>query len=789
MAFRAPGASSTPHLEVVRSDDMAADAYGHRLVWQVRKVRFQDVDSGRFIAEGVPAGIVPALPAHLAHLQPSLVSGVTVLGTSPTFVANDQVGHVLECRGRWIDHELYGLQFDVLYVNEQVPTTPDALKKYLGSGKFPGIGPAIAKEMIGRWGVDVLNILDNDPDRLAEINGLTPVRVAKILAAWKEKRSRFALTAFLGSHGIGESKAMKVIDELGDTGDLETKIRANPYLLTTVDGIGFRTADQVAMSLGVPQDSPVRIEAALAHILNDATQQQGHTAISDIDWLRKAAGELGYTEEMLRPYCQALLDNQTVVLRTLPVRAPGTSLVQPRRCVSLYTEALKEHRVARNLERLRKSASQLDADAKEMAVHYIQSADRGLDPSQQRAVLAMVDNASMIMTGGPGTGKTTTLRAAVELFKRQGLEVVLAAPTGRAAKRMEEAIGHTASTMHRCLEYKPHIGFGRNASNPLNGQVFIVDEASMIDTTMASAWLSALPDGGRMIWVGDADQLPSVGSGDVLRNLIESGHLPVARLTRVHRQAEGSGIAWNAQRILQGASPGAGGDPWVDDFAFVSANTADQVIDQIKELVAGFQAAGVPPQSIQVLSPQRTGALGVSNLNHELRWFLNPKQKTPIPPEDCPKWLEGDRVMQTKNNYDLEVFNGDMGTIVKIGNDESLVVEMEGERKVTFSKVASRGLQMGYAITVHKSQGGERPVIVMVCSSAHTFMLNQNLLYTGVTRGRDKVVLVGDPRAAFLAVRKHDEQVRTTGLVHEINRVMAQASPQPPPARAPARRP
>lgn len=760
----------------------------------VRRMRFKNPETGLFIAEGVPGSSHVELPPQLAAAYRHAVGPgkpIVIKGVSPSLMADDPVGTTLSCRGHWVVNDTYGLQFDVVYVQDTIPTTPDALRKYLGSGRLKGIGPVTANEMVERWGVDALRILDTEPLRLLEITGLTPSKVAAITETWKAKRAFYGLVSFLGEHGLGESKALKIQECLGEE-QLEHRIRENPYVLTEVEGIGFKTADAVARSLGFEPSSPVRINAALQHILNERIQKDGHTAVPSAEWINQAASELLRPREEVQRYCQELINTGKVLLRHLTVvrkeqRNGGEEWVSGvQECVSPMRVARQENEIAKGIARLAHFFVSPGAQERETALQALESTERNLDPSQKAAAWTALTSPVSVITGGPGTGKTTTLRTIVEVLLEQGERVVLAAPTGRAAKRMAEAIGQEAKTMHRCLKYTPAKGFDHHSGKPLVGSVFVVDETSMVDTAMGAAWLNALPSGARLILVGDADQLPSVGPGDVLRSLVDSKALTdskavtVARLTKVHRQVEGSGIAWNARRILEGHPPSFDGDPWVHDFAFLKAEDNAGIQAHLLRLIDGYLQRGIKPQDIQVLSPQRTGEVGVDALNHLLRWSLNPEKPVPMDPEETPRFLIGERVLQTKNNYDLEVFNGDLGTVVAIRDDESMDVEMEDGRTVVYDKLAAKNLQLGYAMTVHKSQGGERPVVLMVCSASHTYMLNRNLLYTGITRGRNHVVMVGSARTAMLAARKRDELVRVTGLGCEFERVF---KARPAPAR------
>lgn len=734
------------------------------LTLTVLRTRSHNPDTGFFIAEGRLLDPVPPLPPDLVEMGVRAPPNVFIKGVSQAFEGTDQVGATMECVGEWSMDERYGLQFLVTFVKSTTPTTVEALEKYLGSGQLKGIGPASARMIVDRWGLDTLRILDNTPERLSEISGLTPNKVEVISGAWKEKRELYEVVSFLGLHGIGENLAIRVRDALGIKG-LEQKVRDNPYLLTEIEGIGFKKADDVAISLGFPPNSPQRTAAALQHILSEHTKQNGHTAIPVSKWIDEAVAQLRRPREEVRRICQALVNARRVVLRELLAMDSHGNPVKEM-CVSPTRDALAERSVANNLKRLIEGARPLDIEQRSIVSRIISSPDRSLDPSQKAAAWEVFQAPVSVLTGGPGTGKTTTLRSIVDAAKEMNLNVVLAAPTGRAAKRMEEAIGMEAKTMHRQLGFSPGSGFKCNENNPMSGDVFVVDEASMVDTMMMSAWLRAIPSGARAIMVGDADQLPSVGAGDVLRDLIASGRVPVSRLTRVHRQAEGSGIAWSASQVKDGRVLSIEGDPWRDDFSFVRGADSNEIRTQMVDLINGLLSQGVPATDIQVLSPQRTQDCGTIALNEMLRGLLNPNRP------DAEKLAEGlcvgERLMQVKNDYDLEVFNGDMGTVSRLKEDGSLEMVMEDGRTVEFPKTALKNLEFGYAITVHKSQGGERPVVIIPISRGHSFSLNRSLLYTAITRGKDRVILIGDGRTAALAVRKKIDLHRITGLLREM---------------------
>lgn len=733
----------------------------------IQRLKFHNHETGFFIAEAVAAGPVPRLPAAIADLGVRVPSTIMLRGTSQSFQGTDQVGATLECAGEWTLDPRYGLQFSVLFVQSAVPTTAEALEKYLASGQLKGIGPSTARAIVDKWGLDTLRILDHTPERLSEIAGLTEAKIQAIGEAWRSKRELYNVISFLGLHGIGETLALRVREALGSV-DLERKVRANPYLLTEIEGIGFKKADAVALSVGFPSNSPQRLAAALQHILRENVQKNGHTAIPVSQWMDEAAAQLLRPRDEIRAMCQKLVDSKLVVLRTLQVHTPDDGLA-PQSCVSPMREGLSERQIANHLKRLIEGHAGISIDQNATVQRIVSDPARRLDPSQKEAGWAVFQSPVSVLTGGPGTGKTTTLRSIVAAAREMGWEVVLSAPTGRAAKRMEEAIGMEAMTMHRRLGFAPGQGFKKREDDPMVGNLFVIDEASMVDSMMMHAWLRAIPTGATVLFVGDADQLPSVGAGDVLRDFIASRRIPVSRLTRVHRQAEGSGIAWNASQVLAGRAPAMNGDPWRDDFAFLKADDNQAIRDSLVELIEGMIRQGVPHADIQVLCPQRTLDCGTEALNDLLRGLLNPTR--PDAERLAAGLCVGERLMQTKNNYDLEVYNGDMGTVTKLHDDGSIAMEMEDGRTVHFPKAATKDLQFGYAITVHKSQGGERPVILMPISKGHGFTLNRSLLYTAITRGKSRVVLVGDGRTALIAAKKKNQLVRTTGLVNEMDMV------------------
>ena len=774
MAFQAIGVGSAIH-DQARDNPLHVDLdKPSRLEVVVSKLRYYAADSSFFVVEGRPSGKLPDLPEGYEGEASRLGVQVSIKGTSPLFALSDHVGSTLACHGHWILDPAYGLQFESVFVQDVLPTTPSGLLRYLSRGYLKGIGPALANQMVKKWGMEVLTILEQSPQLLAELPGVSDEKAVKIGGQWQERKKDFEFLAFFGEYGVGELTTRKIRDHLGDDG-LMMRVRNNPFLITQVDGVGFKTADQMAKSLGFPSDHPLRMQAALDQVLLDRIQNAGHTAVPFSEWIQLSAQYLAQPPDILIEPAEQLIQSGRIVRRPLPlVVMEGNGMNQVMMdCVSpapiVYNEKLLADWLVANRHH------HADPDFRELlnrgdALGRVIAPSLSLDTSQQAAAWMALSSPCSVMTGGPGTGKTTTIRAVSTILESQGRSLRLTAPTGRASKRMQEAVGIPASTIHRALEFNPRMGgFVRNEADPLMEDYFIVDEGSMVDQALASAFVRAIPPRSKLLWVGDVDQLPSVGAGDVLRNVIDSQAVPVARLRTVHRTALGSSIAINAQRILAGHPPVMDGSPEREDFAFIQAKDNETIIEGMKSMVRLALSQGFRASDIQILCPQKTGPVGTEALNDILRPLLNPNAPDP-PPGSTRSWRIGDRLMQTKNNYDKAIFNGDMGVVLAMNDDGSVDLEMEDGVHVKLERKESYDLQVGFAITVHKSQGGERPVIIMPMAPAHTFMLDRNLVYTGVTRGKRKVFLVGSPKTAVIAISKKDQNVRLTGLRAEIAR-------------------
>lgn len=677
---------------------------------------------------------------------------VTLVGTLPEVRA----GEILRARGHWRDDPAWGRQFLARSAEILPPATREALVDYLASGIVPGLGPRTAARLVERFGTDLPEVLERAPERLRQVAGLRRPIAERLVTAWREQRSGRDLLLFLHAHGVSLARARAVLAAWG--GDALGRITADPYALAReVQGIGFATADALARRLGLDPAAPVRRIAALEEALRRAAEN-GHTAMARAALLRAAAGLLGVRPAELEPALEE------AVARDLLARAAFRGL----EWIQLPELARAETAIAQELRRLLAAPPRHRPEAMEAALARATAAlGVQLAAGQVEAVRRALASPVSIVTGGPGTGKTTLVRAILAALEAPGPQIALAAPTGRAARRLAESTGAEASTLHRLLEADPGRGFRRNRGRPLAVDLLVVDEASMVDTLLLRAILEALPDGAALVLVGDADQLPSVGPGQVLADLIASGRVPVARLSEIFRQAAESGIVRNAHRINRGEPPeldrgeGPGGD-----FFGIRAREPEAAALRIVELVAERIPArfGLDPWAdIQVLSPVNRGPLGVRELNRLLQARLNPEPPAAVE-RGGQRLGVGDKVMQLANDYAREVYNGDLGRIVAIDpRARTLSVSMDG-RELVYGLDELDALQPAFAVTVHKAQGSEYPAVVLALAASHGRMLNRRLLYTAVTRARRLVVLVAEPEALARALGEGTALHRTTLL-------------------------
>lgn len=732
---------------------------------RIERVLSSNAADGFYVVTGRPVSAVPSVPDDMADYAGDLRSRVVVKGKSPRFqAAVSPVGQEMTFNGSWTLGPR-GVQFESLYITDPLPSTELSLRTYLSSGKLPHIGPSLADKIIRKYGIRFLDVLDSkDVESVASLPGLNEVRAQAIVERWAEKKATYALTSFLGAAGIGETLSMSVAARYGNMADV--MVRANPFLLLDVPGIGFAKADAVAEMVGISGADPRRVAAYMSHSVDEISRQDGDTVVAYRRWISESISTLGCSHDVVAEAAESLEKSGKVVVKD----------VGGVRVVASAPLHRAEQEVARLLVLRAKAPQQLSRDQVATTFSSIYHDDSGLDPSQKAALFMMLTERVSVMTGGPGTGKTTTLRATVNAAKSAGKKVVMVAPTGRAAKRMEAAVGEKASTIHMSLGFSPDGGFAHNASNPVMGDLFIVDEMSMVDAQLMCSWVDAIPPFATIVMVGDADQLPSVGPGDVLRDVVASGAIPVSTLTKVHRQAEGSGIGFAAAAIRAGQVPdsedGSG-------YGFIPAHGEFAIRDRVVEEVRRKLASGVPAEDIQVLCPQRTRAAGVYEMNEQLRPILNAEKGNfqDLPRTTDGRFAVGDRIMQTKNNYTLGVFNGEMGVVTDVDGGDA-VVDFEGRGPVTVGAASLVSFELGFATTVHKSQGGERPVVIMPISSSHGYMLTRKLVYTGVTRAKDAAVLVGEHRALEKAVADAERFPRTTSLAQNIRKFDESLTPE-----------
>ena len=707
----------------------------------------------------------------------NLVSGEEEITCVGIFAAITE-GENIEATGDYTDHPTYGTQFKVVSFEEKAPEDEEAIERYLGSGAIKGIGLAMAARIVRRFKEDTFRIIEEEPERLVEIKGISERKAMEIASQVNEKRDLRQAMIFLQQFGITMNLAVKIYNRYGQ--EVYGILKENPYRLADdIEGVGFRTADDIAAKAGIRTDSDFRVRSGILYTLLQASGE-GHTYLPKEELTAKTVELLGVDAAVIEKNYMDLAMERKIIMKQTSERT------------EIYASSFyyMEANTATMLRQLNISYDVADAEI-EHRIHKIEKqTGMQLDEHQVSAVKEAVRNGLLVITGGPGTGKTTTINTIIRYFEMEGMDIFLAAPTGRAAKRMSETTGFQARTIHRMLELNGGVegsaGFERNESNPLETDVVIIDEMSMVDITLMNSLLKAVAAGTRLILVGDINQLPSVGPGSVLKDIIESGACNVVMLTKIFRQASTSDIIVNAHKINRGEEVSL--DNKSMDFFFLKRYEADIIINVVLQLVKQKlpKFVDATPYDIQVLTPMRKGLLGVERLNGILQQYLNPPDRSKREKEHGDMiFREGDKVMQTKNNYQLEweistkfgltvdkgmgIFNGDMGIIKEI-NDfaETMTVEFDEGRKVEYSFKLLDELELAYAITIHKSQGSEYPAVVIPLLSGPSMLMNRNLLYTAVTRARKCVTLVGNEKTFFQMIHNISQQKRYSGLCERL---------------------
>ncbi len=665
----------------------------------------------------------------------------TVVGFAATIAA----GEFIHATGEWVNDREHGLQFKADFLRTAPPTTREGIQRYLASGMIKGIGPVYARKLVGAFGEAVFDVIERAPERLREVEGIGPIRAKRIVAGWADQKAVREIMIFLHGHGVGTTRAVRIFKTYGP--DAIRIISENPYRLARdIRGIGFLSADAIAAKVGIEKTALIRARAGIGYALAEATDD-GHCGLPADVLVPEAEKLLAIPKERIEEALALELAEGEVVEVT----------VEGRRCVFRAALERAEKTIAVRLKALTAGVPAWAAIDAEKAIPWVETrTGLRLAEGQKEAIRLALRSKALVITGGPGVGTTTLLNALLLILRAKRVATALTAPTGRAAKRLSESTGLEAKTIHRLLEVDPLSGaFRRAEQHPLECQLLVVDEMSMVDVPLMAALLRAVPARAALVLVGDVDQLPSVGPGQVLADVIASGALPVVRLTEIFRQAAESRIVVNAHRINQGLMPELAAEGEASDFYLIKIETPEEgvarVLQVVKERIP--RRFGLDPvKDVQVLCPMNRGGLGARSLNLELQKALNPAREPKVERFGW-TYCVGDKVMQTENDYDKEVFNGDLGVVAGIDEDESeLMVDFDG-RQVVYDFGELDEVALAYAVTIHKSQGSEYPAVVIPLTTQHYVMLERHLVYTGVTRGKKLVVLVGQPKALALAVK------------------------------------
>ena len=691
---------------------------------------------------------------------------VTVVGNliSPT------PGEILKMKGEWTQHPRFGDQFKIWQYKTTIPATVYGIKKYLGSGLIKGIGPKMADRIVNYFGKDTLEIIEKKSQHLSQVSGIGKKRIAMIQVAWEEQKEIREVMLFLQTHGVSSGYATKIFKQYGNNSI--AVVQENPYRLATdIFGIGFITADEIAKKLGFAGDCQVRVEAGILYVLHQLADE-GHVYYPYEPLLQKVKEILKVNREIIIKALALITFERKVIIEDLNERLENYK--ENNKAVFLAKYHLCETNISARLKNILKTPKAIRQVNQEKALVWVQKKlDITLAKSQTAAIKSALINKVLVITGGPGTGKTTIIHAILKIFSKINARILLAAPTGRAAKKMSETTGHTAKTIHRLLEFSfAQGGFSKNEKNPLKTDLLVIDETSMLDTILLHHLLKAVPAGATLILVGDVNQLPAVGAGNVLGDIMGSGRVPVVKLTEIFRQAQGSLIIVNAHKINNGFLPTFNtpdSNLKKQDFYFISQEAPEKVLEIILRLVGeripakfGFD----PVEDIQVLTPMHRGIVGAGNLNMRLQELLNPGENKVILGKKG--FRPNDKVMQIKNNYDKSVFNGDIGRIIRIETELKEVIICFDGKEICYDFSELDEIRLAYAVSVHKSQGSEYPVVIIPVLIQHYILLQRNLVYTAITRGRKLVVMVGTKKAMAIAVHNNKTIKRYTGLKQRL---------------------
>lgn len=712
-----------------------------RLEGSVERVTFHSPESGFFV---------------IRVTVPGYQDLITMTGNTPSITG----GEYVEAEGIWINDPKHGLQLKCQTIKTVTPTSLEGIEKYLGSGMVKGIGPHFAKKLVETFKEAVFEVIDTEPDLILQLEGIGKKRLEKITSAWAEQKVVREIMVFLQSHGVGTARAVRIYKTYGDKAI--ATVSQNPYQLALdIHGIGFKTADQIALNLGISHDSIIRARAGVRHVLQELSSQ-GHCARPINVLIQEAESILQITPAILTE----AIDQEVMDGHLIPDIIDEQDVVF---LAPLYHAECGATRLLLTLQAGQTPWGEVDS---EKAFTWLEGqSDFRLSQSQKAAVATVLDNKVSIITGGPGVGKTTTVNSVLRLLQAKKCRVQLCAPTGRAAKRLTESTGHPALTIHRLLDFDPvEFGFKKNKDNPLDTDVLVVDEISMVDIVLMNQLLKAVPSQGALILVGDVDQLPSVGPGSVLADLIESGVIALGRLTEIFRQAATSAIITTAHQINRGIPPRKTAKGSETDFFFIPTEDAEiarsillQIVTQRLPQKYGYD----PIRDIQVLAPMNRGGLGVRSLNIELQSLLN-RESLPQVTRFGWTYAPGDKVIQTVNNYDKEVFNGDIGQVRAVNLEDSEITATFDDKEVIYSFNELDEISLAYATSIHKSQGSEYPCVVIPMAMQHFTLLERNLLYTAVTRGKKHVILIGEKKAVNMACRQVKAQKRMTKLSQRL---------------------